>query len=390
MGISKLAIIILALANASSVIGITLITPSLTMIKSDYNVSAEVTQLILTSYIIFVSIGQLLSGILSDRFGRRPIIIGGAFLYSLGGILAMSSPYIELLIFMRIIQGLGAAACLSMARVIVNDSFEKNEAAEKLSLITAVMVIFPNIALILGGVIADTIGWQGSMGTLFGFGLFLLLGTLFFIPETKSEKFSSLSLNNVINSYYLVLTNRAFFNYTTLGSIQTGIFFSTFSFMPYHFDRLGVSPTQFSIWLAFTGIGYFSGNIINRNYASRFGIPKMCFLGCLGSAFSFVLMLVFYFLSFKHPIFISFPLFLFGLSNGITVANSIIGGVSATGKLSGTATGVSGAIQMAAAGILGTIIISAGGDESFSLSIIIILLLSVVAIYSSILTLKIK
>ena len=217
MGISKLAIIILALANASSVIGITLITPSLTMIKSDYNVSAEVTQLILTSYIIFVSIGQLLSGILSDRFGRRPIIIGGAFLYSLGGILAMSSPYIELLIFMRIIQGLGAAACLAMARVIVNDSFEKNEAAEKLSLITAVMVIFPNIALILGGVIADTIGWQGSMGTLFGFGLFLLLGTLFFIPETKSEKFSSLSLKNAINSYYLVLTNRAFFNYTTLG-----------------------------------------------------------------------------------------------------------------------------------------------------------------------------
>ena len=94
------------------------------------------------------------------------------------------------------------------------------------------------------------------------FGLFLLLGTLFFIPETKSEKFSSLSLKNVINSYYLVLTNRAFFNYTTLGSIQTGIFFSTFSFMPYHFDRLGVSPTQFSIWLAFTGIGYFSGKVL--------------------------------------------------------------------------------------------------------------------------------
>ena len=360
------------------------------MIKSDFNVSSEVTQLILTSYIIFVSIGQLLFGTLSDRFGRRPVIIGGAFLYSVGGIFAMSAPYIEFLITMRIIQGLGAAACLSMARAIVNDSFEKNEAAEKLSLITAVMVIFPNIALILGGVIAETIGWQGSMGTLFGFGLFLLLGILFLIPETKSEKSKSLSLYNVINSYYLVITNRAFFNYTILGSIQTGIFFSTFSFMPYQFDRLGVSPTEFSVWLAFTGIGYFSGNIINRNYASKVGISKMCFWGCLGSAFAFILMLSFYFFGFKHPIFISFPLFLFGLSNGITVANSIIGGVSATGKLSGTATGVSGAIQMAAAGIFGTIIISAGGDESFSLSVIIILLLSAVAIYSSILTLKIK
>ena len=74
---------------------------------------------------------------------------------------------------MRVIQGLGAAACMSMARVIVNDSFQREEAAQKLSFIAAVMVIFPNLALILGGIIADTIGWRGSMFTLGIFGLFL-------------------------------------------------------------------------------------------------------------------------------------------------------------------------------------------------------------------------
>ncbi len=383
MGLSNFSIIILALANAGSVVGMTLITPSLTMIKSSFEVSAEITQLVLTFFIVFVAFGQLLFGTLSDRIGRRPIIIFGAFLYFIGGFLAMISPYIELLIVLRIIQGLGAAACLSMARVIVNDSFEKNEAAEKLSLITAVMVIFPNIALIMGGVIADTIGWQGSMATLSVFGLIILLGTYFYIPETKSLNSDIFDFSKILNSYYQVITNKVFFNFTSLGAIQTSIFFSCFSFMPYEFERMGVSSTEFSVWLAFTGIGYFSGNIINRKYASRIGISRMCFWGCLGSSFAFIVMLFFYHVGIEHPLFISMPLFLFGLSNGVTVANSIIGGVSATGKLSGTATGIAGAIQMGGAAILGTFIIYIGGDESFTLSISVIILLSLIAILSA-------
>ena len=383
MGLSNFAIVILALANAGSVVGMTLITPSLTMIKSNFDVSAEITQLVLTFFIIFVAFGQLLFGTLSDRIGRRPIIILGAFLYFIGGFLAMVSPYIELLIILRIVQGLGAAACLSMARVIVNDSFEKHEAAEKLSLITAVMVIFPNIALIMGGVIADTIGWQGSMATLSIFGFIILIGTYLKIPETKSFNSEEFNFSKILSSYYQVVSNKIFFNYTLFGSIQTAIFFSCFSFMPYEFERMGVSSTEFSIWLAFTGIGYFLGNIINRNYASKIGISKMCFWGCIGSSFAFIIMLFAHKIGLIHPLFISLPLFLFGLSNGVTVANSIIGGVSATGNLSGTATGIAGAAQMGAAAILGTFIISIGGDESFTLSISIIILLSLVAIFSS-------
>ena len=353
------------------------------MIKSNFEASADKTQLILTSFIFFVAIGQLLFGTLSDKLGRRPIIIFGSFLYSIGGLLAIISPYIEFLILMRIIQGLGAAACLSMARVIVNDSFQREEAAQKLSFITAVMVIFPNVALISGGIIADTIGWRGSMFTLSIFGFFLFLFTLRFIPETKPSNFEKFSNSEIFNSYYKVISNKKFLNFTILGATQTAIFFSTFSFMPYEFERMGVSSTEFSIWLAFTGLGYFTGNLINGNYASKIGISKMCFIGCLGTSFAFSLMIFFHLLNFKYPFFISLPLFIFGLFNGITVANSIIGGISATGKLSGTATGIAGATQMTFAAILGTFIIACGGDESFALCIIIILILNCLAIYSS-------
>ena len=95
------------------------------------------------------------------------------------------------------------------------------------------------------------------------------------------------------------------------------------------------------------------------------------------------LMFVFHILNFKYPLFISLPLFIFGFFNGITIANSIIGGISATGKLSGTATGIAGATQMTFTAILGSFIIACGGDESFALCLIIILILNCLAIYSS-------
>ena len=152
----SIIIYILALANASVVVGMGLITPSILIIKNDFNVSAETVQLVLTYYMLAAGLGQLIFGTLSDRYGRRPILLMGGFLFAASSIISIFSPNILSLLFLRVIQGLGAAACMSMARVIITDSFEKTEAAEKLSLVTAIMVIFPLISLILGGFIAET------------------------------------------------------------------------------------------------------------------------------------------------------------------------------------------------------------------------------------------
>ena len=382
-GIRNSSVIVLALANASAVIGMTLITPSLPMIRYDFKLSADITQFILTFYLIFVSLGQLICGTLSDRYGRRPVLLIGSILFAVGGVLAMYAPNINMLLFFRILQAAGAAACLSMARVIVNDSYEKNEAAEKLSLLTAVMVIFPNIALILGGAIAETIGWRGSMGVIFIFGCFLFFGTLFLVPESNSQKTIKLDYKKISNSYTEVLKNKTFINFTIVSSIQTGIFFSLFSFMPYQFYRLGVSPLEFGFWLSFTGLGYFAGNMINRKYASKVGISKMCFLGCIGSLIALGVMLLCYLYGLTNPLSIALPLFMFGLGNGITVANSLIGAISSAGKNSGTATGITGAISMASGGVIGSIIISSGGDASFFIALSIIIILGIFAVYIS-------
>ena len=387
---SNTFILILALANASVVVGMGLITPSITIIKADFNLTSDMVQLILTVYIIAAGIGQLIFGILSDRFGRRPILLTGSLLFVLSSIVSVFSPNILFLLIMRTVQGLGAAACMSMARVIVNDSFNKTEAAEKLSLITAIMVIFPLISLILGGFIAQTLGWVGTMYVFFIFGLIILTGSVYNISETKIEKLNNLNFLKITNSFLDVLKNTKFLTFTLIGAIQTGVFFSSFGFMPYEFARLGVSPLEFGFWLSFTGIGYFLGNILNKNYASKYGIEALIIFGSFFSFLSYFSMLILNLNAFTHPLYISIPLIIFGLGNGFTVANCIIGGVSTTGNNSGTATGIAGALQMSSGGLIGSIIISYGGDKNFVICLLIVIFLCLIALILSLLNFKNK
>ena len=385
---SNLFILVLALANASVVVGMGLITPSITIIKADFNLTSDMVQLTLTVFIIAAGIGQLVFGFLSDRYGRRPILLTGSFLFVASSITSIFSPNILFLLTMRFVQGLGAAACMSMARVIINDSFNKTEAAEKLSLITAIMVIFPLISLILGGFIAQTIGWVGTMYVFFIFGLIILTGSVYNISETKIEKINNLNFSKITNSFLDVLKNTKFLNFTFIGSIQTGVFFSSFGFMPYEFARLGVSPLEFGFWLSFTGIGYFLGNILNRNYASKYGIEALIIFGSFFSFLSYFSILILNLNNFTHPLYISIPLIVFGLGNGFTVANCIIGGVSTTGNNSGTATGIAGALQMSSGGVIGSIIISFGGDKNFVVCLLFVISLCLFALILSVFNFK--
>ena len=382
--INNLTLFILALANASVVVGMGLLTPSILLIKNHFSANASVVQLLLTYYMVAAGLGQLIFGTLSDIYGRKPILLLGGFLFAAASSVSIIAPDMMSLLFLRTLQGLGAAACMSMARVIITDSFKKAEAAEKLSLMTAIMVIFPLISLILGGFIAETIGWIGVMYIFVLFGLIILTFSLLQIAETNVDKVTSLRINQIYLSYVTVLKNSKFLNLMLISSIQVGVFFSSFGFMPYEFGRLGISPLEFGFWLSFTGVGYFFGNILNRHYAAILGIEKLIVVGSALSAISYLSMLFMYLNNFLNPLYISLPIVFFGIGNGFTVANCIIGAISTTGKYSGTATGIAGALQMSSGGIIGAFIIFMGGANSFLICLVIINCLCLVAFFASV------
>lgn len=379
---------LLAVIVAVPVIGMTIISPALTVIKDDLNISFSDTQLILTLYFTFLALGQILSGPFSDKYGRKPILLLGASIYSISAFLASLSSNIEILLILRCFQGFGAAACLSVGRTILSDCFEIKEAAKQMSKMTAIMAVIPISCFIFGGFLADFLGWRTNLVALGVISLLLIICMLLMLQETLETKAKSISFYNMFLVYKGLIKNNSFNFFTVTTAMQTSMFFAMNGFMPYEFARKGVSISEFGIWFSLTSVGYIFGNIINSRLSPLLGLEKMCLIG---TVCSFTTVFIFFinnnFLE-NGPMALSLICVLFGCSNGFAVANSMTGAINSSKSNKGAASGLMGAFQVGSGGLAGFLIIFFGGAENFNICLTALFIMSGISIISSYLILK--
>ena len=378
---------LLAVIVAVPVIGMTIISPALTLIKNDLDISFSDTQLVLTLYFIFLALGQILSGPFSDKYGRKPILILGATIYSISAFAASYSSNIEILLILRCIQGFGAAACLSVGRTILSDCFEISEAAKQMSKMTAIMAIIPISCFIFGGFLAEFLGWRINLIALGVISLILIILISLLLQETLLNKAKSVSFKNIFIVYKGLIKNNSFNFFTITTAMQTSMFFAMNGFMPYEFERKGVSISEFGIWFSLTSVGYIFGNIINSKLTPIVGLEKMCFVG---TVCSFCTVFIFFLnnnLGENGPLTLSLICVLFGCSNGFAVANSMTGAINSSKLNKGAASGLMGAFQVGSGGIAGFLIIYFGGAENFNICLFALFIMSGISIISSYLVL---
>ena len=378
---------LLAVIVAVPVIGMTIISPALTLIKNDLDISFSDTQLVLTLYFIFLALGQILSGPFSDKYGRKPILILGATIYSISAFAASYSSNIEILLILRCIQGFGAAACLSVGRTILSDCFEISEAAKQMSKMTAIMAIIPISCFIFGGFLAEFLGWRINLIALGVISLILIILISLLLQETLLNKAKSVSFKNIFIVYKGLIKNNSFNFFTITTAMQTSMFFAMNGFMPYEFERKGVSISEFGIWFSFTSVGYIFGNIINSKLTPMVGLEKMCFVG---TVCSFCTVFIFFLnnnLGENGPLILSLICVLFGCSNGFAVANSMTGAINSSKLNKGAASGLMGAFQVGSGGLAGFLIIYFGGAENFNICLFALFIMSGISIISSYLVL---
>ena len=363
-------------------VGLTILTPALPLIKSELGVSSAAVQQLLTSYMIALALGQLIYGPVSDRAGRRPVMLTGAVIYTLAGIACILIDSIQQLIVLRAIQGFGAAACMSMGRAIVNDAFERSEAARQMSTISIILAVAPALSIAFGGLLAESAGWKGTMLLLVLCGVVMLVSAWFLAVETNLHRLDTINLTSVVKAYRNVLRNRLFVCWAMASGMQIGIFFSLNALLAYQYQRHGYSLSEFGLWFALTPLFYLIGNSCNRAWFVARGIERAAMIGSMLSLLAVVALFITQAFGMMHALSLALPCCLFGFSNGIVVANSTIGAISASGKDAGTGTGVVGAWQMATGGIAGAVIVALGGAQVFSIAAGAMIAMSVISVLS--------
>ena len=374
----------LALFVSCSVMGMTMITPAVPALRTDLGISYNSAQLTITIYLLAIGIGQLFFGGLSDRFGRRPIFSTGALLFCLSSIIGTIAPSIEILNIARAFQGLGAAALLTIGRVIVNDVYPPEKGRIILSTITAMQAVVPVIALATGGFVVDLLGWRGNMMILLIASILVLCQAFFLMGETNEHKLPRLKIRDFTKAVMIVARNPYWRYFTICAAVQIAIFQAMNGYMSYHFTRLGLSLSEFGIYYSVISLGYLIGNLVIRRIGHRYDGHFWVYWGSVLCAVLLLIMWGLDILNLLTPIRLSMLLCVIGFSHGLLIANAIIGSLKDTGVYAGTANGMGGASHVLLGGIAGSLIILIGGATSFAICMFITLIMALASIWAAV------
>lgn len=278
----------LALLTAAGPFATDLYLPGMPQVAHDLNTTSSLAQLTLSAFMLGMAIGQLLIGVLSDATGRRRPMRWGAVIALLGVLGCALAPHIWVLIAARLLHGLGAGACLVVARAMIPDIVSGKETARGYTVLMMIQGIAPVIAPIVGGLLAEPIGWRGIFWVLVGIVVVQAL-VAFALPETLDpEHRSKVSPADLGHTFSSVLRNRAYRWYTCAFAFGFAGFFAYISASAFVIqEEWGYSPTAYACIFAVNASGLIiSGSINNRllRQHSEFFIARLGGLVMLGAA----------------------------------------------------------------------------------------------------------
>jgi DHA1 family bicyclomycin/chloramphenicol resistance-like MFS transporter len=298
----------------------------------------------------------LIYGPLSDRFGRRPVLLWGLALGCAGSFLCLIAPTIGVLLAGRIAQGAGSCAGLVLSRAIVRDIYPRDASASVLGYVTMGMVMMPMIAPGLGGLLDQNFGWRATFVAMLAFALFGWWASYKHSPETHHTREARLDLVSVLRGSGALLRSPAFLGYTLAVSFNSIQFFGFLAAGPYLVVTvLDGSPAEYGFWFAFCAAAYAAGNFAAGRWSKTHGLDRMARIGNIVGVFPGLLALyAAYFVDLQIAAFFV-PFFLLGFTNGLAQPNLIAGAVAVNPALAGTASGLTGCMQTSA-GALSTLV----------------------------------
>jgi len=346
--------LLLGVASGISPFGMAIAIPTIESFAQLYQAPYSTVQFIISAYLLGLASSMPLVGFLSDKIGRRPVLISGLILFVIASIFCSTTDSLNSLIFWRVIQGIGASVGSVMARAMIRDVSNASETARSLSRVTAIMGISPMIAPVIGG-----IGYQifGNPNGIFiitaAIGILVLTAILLLLPETRNAALvESTSKEPWSDKYRYLLGSKVFVGSSLIYAFTTGAFFAILTVASTVFyNDLGIDSAGFGfIWSCLT-ILYTVSAFMAGTSSSKYGLMKVLLVGVL---LNIIAGLLFYSLVKVFDvtlISVIVPLVVMFFAHGYIVPMSLAQAVSARPEIAGSSSGLSSALGLVIGGM---------------------------------------
>lgn len=331
---------------------------SLPGLASAFGAPTSTVQLTLSLFVLAFGGAQLVIGPLSDRFGRRPVLLVGLGLYLAASLACAAAPTIELLVVARVLQALGCCSAIIVARAIVRDAWAPADAAQVIARASSWLALAPLLGPILGSYLQVAFGWRAAFVALSALSAVLLGAAALRLPETNAHRDPrATALSGILANYRIVLGARAFWSHALPGALSYGAMFTFISGSSVVLIRVLHVPTElFGYCFAFGVTGYLAGTIVCRRLLPRMGPALALRIGSTATLAAGVLFLGAVAAGLAHWAVVTGAMFLTMFAHGINFPVTQSGSVTPFPQQAGTAAGLLGALIMAVAFAVGTVV----------------------------------
>lgn len=339
------------------------IMPTLPALAAYFRQDIAVAQLTISLYLVGLACSQLVVGPLSDKFGRRPVILAGLFLMVLSNLAGIFAATLPQVIAARIIQALGAAAGLAVGRAMIRDLYDRDRAASMIGIVVGSMMIAPMIGPFFGGILETVYGWRAVFWFLGVVSLAVFLWAWATLPETRRIQ-TGPDAKGFLHDVKALMTSKTYHGFVLAQALAAATFFIFASGGAYvTIVQMGRSSAEYGAWFALGSIAYMAGNLTSARLTPKLGGPRMIWIGLtmqiVGSAINLMWGLTGHS---ANPAFFFITQMIVAYGNGYVMSNVAAGAISVRPQAAGTASGVMGFVQMGFGAIVSQLGAHLGGN----------------------------
>ena len=340
---------LVTLASVSLIgpLAINMFLPAMPVIKSVFAASDAVVGLTYSVALLVMAFATLVYGSLSDRYGRRPMLLTGLLLFTLGSGVSAIAASIFTLMAGRVIQAVGAACGVTLARAMARDAYGTEGLVKVIAYLTMAYTLGPMLSTLIGGVLIDLSGWRSVFWFAALAGLLIGAAAYAVLYETHPKQALQRKHSGYLQEYAALFSQLRFTAFVSQTGLSTGIYYTMAAAASFLMkDYLGRSATEFGAYFTAFPIGFLCGSLLSSRLTHRFAIENMVLAGSSVSFLAVFLQSAAILAGHLSPLILFLPGFFLTFGQGIALPNAQVGAMRVIPSLSGTAAGVGVFFQM--------------------------------------------